>query len=163
VTYGPVKPKTQRMGGKAFYRWPRITVLFDMPEGVRITANPHFHNLQHEYLQADGRWLVCAGRSFCKMCNREEAMKTTKQRLREALSEHFGMAHLAAADDDTGLFGPRPDGVGRALGDDQDRIEMLIAVENEFQIELPQDLTHENPTIAYLAGVVDDLVAANRA
>lgn len=157
MMHGPIKPNTRRIGGKAFYRWPRITVLFDMPDGIRITANPHFHNLQHEYLQADGRWLTCAGRGFCKMCNREEAMKTTTQRLREALVEHFGYAHLATINDDQGVFDVEgADNSGRRfLGDQSDRFEMLGCIEHEFDIALEDDAADGNPTISHLVALID--------
>jgi len=156
VTYGPTKPATRRVGGKAFFRWPRITVLFDMPEGVRITANPHFHNLQHEFLQANGRWLACAGRGFCRMCNKEEAMKTTMQRLREALVEHFGYAHLATRGDDEGVFDDAGENDGRRfLGDATDQSEMLCCIENEFGIVMADDAAHDNPSLSHLVALID--------
>jgi acyl carrier protein len=146
------------------HRKRRINGSLELPAAVRIQADMHGDEA-HEFLQHDGRWQRCGGPGRCRECIREEEMKTTKQRIREALCDHFGRSYLATIADDTGLFPTEVDDTapGRRLGDHLDRVEMLIAVEAEFQIRLPEDLTAENPTVDYLASIVDDLVAANRA
>lgn len=142
----------------------RVVGDLPLPGGVEIRADMHGERA-HYYLQAEGRWAPCGGPGRCRECNREEAMKTTKQRIREALCDHFGRGYLATIADDMGLFPTDVDDTapGRRLGDHLDRIEMLIAVETEFQIRLPEDVTAENPSVNYLAAIVDDLVAAARA
>ena len=84
-------------------------------------------------------------------------MKTTVDRLRESLEQHFGVAHMrvVAADQDLFADAYRPMDGGRALGDNLDRIEMLLCIETEFGVILPDDDAHGVVTLEALAEKID--------
>ena len=98
---------------------PRCTKILPMPPGVRIGQDSG-GTLRHEFERRDGSWAPCSGRRTCPECIREQQSKTTLERVQEAVEIHCAKPVSAA--------------VSR-----EDEIEVLIAIEDEFQITLPWD------------------------
>lgn len=144
-------------------RRPRLTLDYPLPDGVRRQAN-FLGEVAHETRQRDGSWTRCNGPDHCDECMKEEAMKTTIDRLREALEEHFGYAHLRRLPIDANLFADPPaETGGRTLGDITDRYEMYQCVEAEFAIALPDEIPTGAVTLESLGNLVDSIVATRDA
>jgi hypothetical protein len=137
-----------------------LTRLHELPDGVRRQADS-WQNLHHEYLQFDGRWQRCADRRHCRECIREDTMKSTMDKLREALEQHFGAAHMRSIHPDFDLFGASamaiPEGK-RGLGDHTDRMEMLGCIEIEFGVILPDEDAYGSVTLEILAKKIDAML-----
>lgn len=164
---GPREAKTFRQLHRPFHsRPPRVDPTRPLPAGVRIDHDM-FSRDAHYYRQPTGSWHPCGGRGRCRECNKDDAMKTTEQLLRETLADHFGRGTMLTMPDDMPIFDnplPPAEQKGmRALGDADDQIELMISIEQEFGIALPAQLGLSNPPIKDLVALVDSLLAVKNA
>lgn len=95
---------------------PRCTKAMLLPPAVTIAVDVTGQR-QHLFRQHDGRWAPCAGRRTCRECLREQASKTTRERIDEALEIEHGVTLEHAI----------------AKGN---VIDALCSIETEFQIRL---------------------------
>lgn len=77
------------------------------------------------------------------------------ERLREALTEHFGIAQMKTVPVTEDLFKDAEEGATGGLGSHEDRIEMLLCVEREFGLEmLDEAIVEGEVTLAYLERII---------
>lgn len=166
-TVGPREARVLRQLHRPLHaRPPRVDPMRPLPDGVRIDHDM-FNRDAHYFRQAGGNWKPCGGRGRCRECNKDEAMKTTEQLLRETLADHFGRGTMLTMPDDAPIFDNPPpaaeQGGMRALGDADDQIELMVAIEQEFGILLPEQLGVGNPPIKDLVALIDSLLAVKNA
>jgi acyl carrier protein len=83
-------------------------------------------------------------------------MQTTLERVKSLIAENLGISWAEVTDDaklTTDLD-----------ADSLTRVELIIALEEEFDFEIPDDLAeeHQDSTSVSIAGAIDNLIAVKR-
>lgn len=87
-------------------------------------------------------------------------MESTEKRLRDVLTEHFG-EYMQTLPLSEGVFAQAKEDAtgGRRLGDVEDMVDLMEAIEVEFRIAFPLELLTGNPPLQAMIDLVDSIVA----
>jgi hypothetical protein len=126
---------------------------------VKLIIDSH-GDTHHAFLEHNGLYRQCSGRGRCRECNKDEAMESTEKRLRDVLTEHFG-EYMQTLPLDEGVFAQAKEDAtgGRRLGDVEDMVDLMEAIEVEFRITFPLELLTGNPPLQAMIDLVDSIVA----
>lgn len=112
---------------------------------------------RHQFLQADQSWATCAGAGRCRECNREAKepymSDETKAKIRSVLEEHIGPSQADIGDQED----------LRGTGKTIEWINVVIALETEFDIRLSEMVVSKCGTIDQIARLIDTIVATKTA
>lgn len=89
-------------------------------------------------------------------------MADIRGKLREMLTEHFGPAAVEGLANDTKMWAQVPQNGFGVTGelDSLDKVEFLMGVEEEFQIDIPDSLAQQMHSIDDIANYLDRILAS---